>query len=450
MADGHTGDPGAGPSVAELAATGAPDVVWGFEATVFSFVLRNLTLEELADSRQRGRHIVTVDVHDGQGRFLRRLATRALPDAILVGESREYQETVDVKVFAGDYELRCGLLRAVPDRVAGTRLESLPIATRPLRITVKNAIFEMFVELVNACNFRCSFCPQGELLRTQHPMDFDLATKIVRDLADMGHHHPIRCHLLGEPLLYKRYFDFVDMAHDHGQRVILATNGSRFSEANIEGILRSKLDEMLISLNTPEESLYNEQRGTNVPYSEYIAGITAMVSELVRRGAPPKTRINVLYDLKRSTDPVELERLRRIVREWLAVVREAGADVPAPEEIVGLDRLNTTVVSLRPGLEMQFTPYHEWGEGTLGGPHFCAMPWRQLGIFVDGQATACCVDAQGEINLGDARTQAVEEIWNSPRLNRLRENFLQGIAVDPRCQRCDVRHDREQYFPRPA
>ncbi len=450
LANGHTGDPGPGPSVVELAAIEAPDMVWGFEATAFSFVLRNLGLEELADPAQMGRVVVTVDVHDGQGRFLRRLATRALREPIPVGVSAEYQETVDVKVFAGDYELRCGLLRAVQAEGADTRLESLPIATRALPITVKNTIFEMFVELVNACNFRCSFCPQGELVRPQQPMDFDLATKIVRDLADMGHHHPIRCHLLGEPLLYKRYFDFVDMAHDHGQSVILATNGSRFSAANIEEIFRSKLDELLISLNTPEETLYNEQRGTNVPYSEYIAGITAMVTELVRRGALPKTRINVLYDLKRSNDPLELERLRRIVREWLTVVRDAGAEVPAPEEIVGLDRLNTTVVSLRPGLELQFTPYHEWGEGTPGGPHFCAMPWRQLGIFVDGQATACCVDAQGEINLGNARVQTVAEIWNNSRLNRLREGFLRGIAVDPRCQRCNVRHDREEYFPRPA
>lgn len=450
LAADYRGVPGPGPSVATFAGMSAPEIVWGFEATEFGFELGNVGLPELADPDQTGRIVATMDVHDAQGRFVRRLASRSLPDPIPTGEVRKYRETLDVKVFAGDYDLRCGLLRSTSGPDGQSRLESLPVTTKPLQIRVKNTIFEMLVELVNSCNFRCSFCPQGELQRKQQPMDFELATKIVRDLADMGHHYPIRCHVLGEPLLYKRYFDFVDMAHDHGQTVILATNGSRFTEANIEGIFRSKLDQLLISLNTPEESLYNDQRGTKVPYSEYIAGITAMVTELARRGSPPETRINVLYDGARKEDPVELDRLRRVVREWLEVVRRAGVDVPAPEDIVGLDGITTTLVALRPGLELQFTSYHDWGEGPAGGFHFCAMPWRQLGVFVDGQVTACCIDAQGEINLGDAKVQTIEEIWNGPRMNELRANFLKGVAIEPRCQRCSVHHDREEYFPTPA
>jgi MoaA/NifB/PqqE/SkfB family radical SAM enzyme len=437
-----------GPARAELRGSTALPFLWGFEAAPFRMTLRNGDLRELADPASRHRVIATADVHDEAGRFLRRTAVRVVPEAIPTGVTRGFDDSIEVKLFAGDYELRFGLHLAETDGNGGMRLRPLAIDTQPVPIRVKNAIFEMFVELVNACNFRCTFCPQGELVRKQQPMDFDLATKIVKDLAEMGHHHPIRTHLLGEPLLYKRFTDFVDMAHDHGQRVYLATNGSRFTPGIIDGILGCRLDEMLISLNTPEEALYNEQRGTRVPYSEYIDGINRMVTALVQRGGPPKTRINVLYDRSKKDDPAEIARVRRIVDEWIDVARKAsGADLPRADEVVHLEPTGTTMMRLYDGIEMQWNCYHNWGEGRSPDFHFCSFPWRQLGVFVDGQATTCCVDAQGEIDIGNARTQSIAEIWDGPKLQEIRAGFLRGQALEPRCVRCDVYHDKATFFP---
>ena len=93
-------------------------------------------------------------------------------------------------------------------------------------------------------------------------------------------------------------------------------------------------------------------------------------------------------------------------------------------------------------------PYHEWGEGRSGTDHFCSYPWRQLAILVDGQATACCVDAEGEICLGNANEQTVEEIWEGPVLSRMRRAFWNDLrAVEPRCVRCPIRHwDLEKLY----
>lgn len=453
MARSQRGAPARGEPVARMDITAVPSFGWSFEDAELTFEVENLGHEVMADPAQHARCIAVVDLHDAQGRFLRRAAARSLPEPIAIGAKRSYTTPVPINLFGGRYELRAGLrLASLPAEAQGEpRLQSQPTRGRAAEIEIKNTIFEMFVEVVNACNFRCSFCPQGELVRPQKPMDFDLATKVVKDLADMGHHHPIRCHLLGEPLLYKRYFDFVDMAHDHGQTIHLATNGSRFTRENIEGIFRTNLDHLLISLNTPEEPLYNEQRGTQVPYSEYIQGITDMVSERVRRGAGPETVINVLYDGSKKDDPAEIERVRGIVGEWVDVAREAGdgRELPSPEEFVGFTGIRATQVELLDGLKVQFTSYHTWGQGKPPEDPFCSYPWRQLGVFVDGQATACCVDAQGEINLGNARFQSIEEIWNGPQLERMRQGFLAGQTVESLCQRCDVRHGRNEFVPAP-
>jgi len=432
-----------GNGVVEFATARSPEAAWAFEPASFGLEVRNVALPELASAEGLQKVLATADLHRADGSFVRTLARRPFPRPVAVGAVDAFDVTLDVKTFAGDYEVRWGIHRA-----NGAGLAPLPVAATPARLRVKNTIFEAFVELINACNFRCSFCPQTTLQREQKPMPFELATKIVRELAEMGHHHPIRCHLLGEPLLYPRFFDFVDATHGMGQRLLMATNGSRFQEKNVEGIFRSRLDEMVISLNTPEEELYNRQRGTRVPYAEYIAGITRMVSELVRRGPPPATRINILYERARNGDPEEAARVRRIANDWIRVVREvSGRSLPDAEDAVHLDPLRTALLPLCEGLELQWTAYHNWGEGGPPAAHFCVFPWKQLAVLVDGQATTCCVDAEGEIRLGDANVQTIEEIWNGPKLEALREGFLREKAIHPRCKRCDVRHDIEEYFP---
>jgi len=267
----------------------------------------------------------------------------------------------------------------------------------------------------------------------------------------MGHHHPIRVHLLGELLLYPRFFDFVEMAHDLGQRVNLVTNGSRFREKTIEGIFRTGVDEMRISLNSPEETLHDAERGTTLPYAEYIAGVRRMVAECARRGRPPMLEINVLYPLAQRGSPEDDARINRVANEWTNVVREAVGLTPlADGEVDHLAHVRRTddmalreftLIPLGQGIELQFTPYHSWGKGPAPAPHFCSYPWRQLAILVDGQATACCVDGEGEIRLGDANVQTVEEIWNGPVLNRIREAFWnQQRAVEAKCASCHIRH----------
>ncbi len=451
------------PPPVELHPVRPPHEAWGFETVRYPVRLANRGLLALARPETAGRYVGTADLFSADGRFVRRLFETAVPKPVPVGGSEEFDAHLDVKAFAGDYSVRMGFHERVG---AGRDARLVPLAadTEDAPMRVRNTIFDAFIELVNACNFRCTFCPQGDLKRKQRPMDFDLAKKVVRDLAEMGHHYPIRVHLMGEPLLYPKFFDFVDYAHAQGQRILLATNGSRFQRERIEGILRSRLDEMVISLNTPEREAYDAQRGTAVPFDEYQAGIEAMVTEIVRRGAPPATRVNVLYDLAKAADPVELARIRGIVAHWAGVVRRAGGRVASGiEESVRLDPTGTTLLALCEGLELQWTPYHAWGndgakENGISGhvppspvaqrrDRFCSFPWRQLAVLVDGRTTACCVDHEGEISLGDARTLSIEEIWNGPELNRIREGFLRSRAFHPKCATCTVQHAKADFFP---
>ena len=186
-------------TTARLALHRAPDFAWSFEETDgFSFELTNHGLADLADERGAQDLRYTAELFC-DGAFARRVAIEPLPGPIGIGEKRVIDAHLGISMIGGEYELRFGL-----ERHANGTAEVLEVDAPSSRLLVKNQIMEAFVELINACNFKCTFCPQTTLERKQRAMDFELATKVVGDLAAMGHHHPIRVHLLGEPLLYPR------------------------------------------------------------------------------------------------------------------------------------------------------------------------------------------------------------------------------------------------------
>lgn len=427
-----------------------PPRIFGFELAPLSVEIQNIAEPGLASTDRFADFILTLDLWRLDGTHFLNLAALRMTRPIAIGAADVVDGPVWIRAFDGEYWFVFGFHER-PDRAEATSSREVPLAGQPIQIRIESSIKEMFIELTNICNFRCTFCPQVDLERAPKMMDLDLAKKILGELAAMGHHHPVRLHLLGEPLLYKRFREFVDAAHSVGQTIRLATNGSRFSRETIDMLFETRLDEIVVSLNTPDREGYDAQRGTAVPFETYIEGIHDFIAELVRRGPPPETWVNILYDGTKRDDPAELARVRRIADQWIDLVRRLGGrTLPTAEEAIRLTDQYATFLELSKGLRLQWTAYHDWGHGRAVPPaqnHFCYFPWFQFAILVDGKATACCVDTEGEIVLGDATRQTVSEIWNGPELTRIRDGFLQNRALSPRCIRCDVAHKKDEFFP---
>ena len=61
------------------------------------------------------------------------------------------------------------------------------------------------LEVTNACNHKCMFCPNVESHRPKKMIDFELAKRVMKECADfLGADKRICFHMNGEPLLYKR------------------------------------------------------------------------------------------------------------------------------------------------------------------------------------------------------------------------------------------------------
>ena len=67
---------------------------------------------------------------------------------------------------------------------------------------------------------------------------------------------------------------------------------------------------------------------------------------------------------------------------------------------------------------------------------FCYGLRDQIGILADGTVVPCCLDNNGEINLGNIFEKNLEEIINSPKAQNIYNGFSNRTACEELCKRC--------------
>ena len=59
-----------------------------------------------------------------------------------------------------------------------------------------------------------------------------------------------------------------------------------------------------------------------------------------------------------------------------------------------------------------------------------------LGILADGTVVPCCLDADGEINLGNIFEETLEEILKKERYIKLKDGFTGNEIPEELCRKC--------------
>jgi radical SAM protein with 4Fe4S-binding SPASM domain len=93
------------------------------------------------------------------------------------------------------------------------------------------------IETMSGCNYRCSFCPIGQIKLPSGRMSMELYLRILDQLGDFdGEIHPF---LMNEPVLDRRIVEMCRLAKERTRaRVVLQTNGSRLTEEVCDELTR--------------------------------------------------------------------------------------------------------------------------------------------------------------------------------------------------------------------
>lgn len=253
------------------------------------------------------------------------------------------------------------------------------------------------IEPTNKCNISCIMCPNEKYNATEKgEMSWRLFTKVIDEIKEVA--IVIQLYWMGEPFLHEGLFDMINYCKQHtGAKVILSTNGSLMNSKNSAELLKTYLDEIIISLDAYEsQDIYSQIRnGGN------ISKINANVEEFIARNQ----RIGVI--LQFIDFFVNKTEKHKFIRKWTSENCKVRIQClySWANQFPELDKLSDNVENLA---------------GCMRKP--CADLWYKACIHWNGRISICCFDWKPAEVIGDISSDTVANIWHSRKIQLLRSN----------------------------
>jgi MoaA/NifB/PqqE/SkfB family radical SAM enzyme len=315
----------------------------------------------------------------------------------------------------------------------------------------------IYLELTNACNFTCDYCPIDQQTRKKVRMSREFACRIIDEIADNNLTYFLTFHLMGEPFLHADLAYLTGYAEERGLRVRLHTNGSLLETKRNEALFENNLSRLEVGFRTPNDTAFGLRlRGGKLTLPEYVRRVEGLLEDKIRTNA--KTEISLKLFIRSFAAAAHLaedyehltskeDNLRmagHFHQHVLAMARKYGRDTS------GWDDLELKVIDgeypIFPGVILGFHRIQDFWvreqRGTkssgyralLGG---CSAGFRQdFGILASGEVTTCCVDYDGKNVMGDLRTHSLMEVINSAEAKRIKRSLQLFIPPKPFCREC--------------
>ncbi|MEQ8768384.1 MAG: radical SAM protein [Planctomycetota bacterium] len=283
------------------------------------------------------------------------------------------------------------------------------------------------VEMTNRCNLDCVFCPRDDIERPLQNMKDELFQKI----ADEASHHEFvsfQPQGLGESMAHTRWSALIGYASDKGVwPMTLISNGGLLNDEKIEALLSSKVEVITFSIDSTDPEVFAKvRRRGKLPAIE--EKVRQLLEEKKRRKLD-KPRI-VLRIIRMKENEHEIGEF---YQRWTPYLGE-GDEITTSEVHTWQGRVEDRTVE-------SFVPVA--GQEDPRVP--CCMPFKQLNVLVDGDATPCCYDNNAKLLVGNVREKSIEEIWHDEPIEKLRRLHLEGkVDQIPFCAGC-----KEKVVPTP-
>ena len=322
-------------------------------------------------------------------------------------------------------------------------------------------IDRVHLEITNACNFDCSFCPEGIMTRkhgVMRPADF---ARIATQLADGPLVNRVMLHLMGEPLLHPDFFELVRIGVDHGLFLHLTTNGSRLERESVDALLTSGLGEITVSLQTPDAASFEASRGTTMPWAVYAEGVTRLAARATQIPECTPVTVDLLITARQSlllpAKPdvrwlMDAPRLRAVLAHWTKRIYDAAWEGAEAEPFAlheALDRCaraaihRWNVVRLHPRVQFETRQLGDWANAFAGDRAVrparvgaCNTLQEQFGVLWNGDVVLCCADYDGKTVVGNALQTPLRDILEGEQCRAIRAGFDRLRVVHEHCRTC--------------
>ena len=315
----------------------------------------------------------------------------------------------------------------------------------------------LFIEITNACNFKCTWCPDDIMGRKRGFMRkqkvFRLLEEIASKKAWLGPLYPVKLHQMGEPFLHPDLVEIVAKAEALGVGIELNTNCGLITQERVEGLYRAGLTNLILSYQTPDPVTFKTRKAPRMVFDDYRDKVRLAVERKVALGARTRLEIDIMNTKYADSYSIvsEDEQALGFLRDWIEFARglesryglapraHDWAEIEA-RHFLDQDE-NGSRYELLDGVHLIWKRCHSWGN-VIGEHHqvdvpdtYCPAPHEQFVIQWNGDVTTCCTDYEGRTKTANVFNQSIESVWTGDLLRQRQRDMLEGRLLDV-CARC--------------
>ena len=265
---------------------------------------------------------------------------------------------------------------------------------------------KVYVEIINFCNKKCSFCPKTQ--RKPHLMsknEFETVLKKLKGVTEYLYYH-----IVGEPLMHPMLCDFITSAKNEGFKSAVTTNGT-FLHLKGDALIASGVYKVNISIHSFEG-------GDMDAHAKYLNNCLEFADKASKAGVLTVLRLwNQGKDNGLNISTVDMIK----------------------ERFGEFDKISTRGARIRDKLHLEYGERFVWPDITAddgGDSVFCYGLKDHFGILCDGTVIPCCLDREGVIALGNIFDTPINDILLSPRAQLMRDGFQKRCATEELCRKC--------------
>lgn len=273
---------------------------------------------------------------------------------------------------------------------------------------------KIYIELSDICGLKCEFCPSKKAQRGILPLqDFEKIAMQICNKAEI-----FTFHLLGDPLILDNLEQFLSIAKAYKMRLEITTSGFYLSEKNQNLLLNY---ENIHQMNFSLVAFFSQKR---LDLNAYLKPILKLCERHFK--CKNSSFINLRlwnFDVNFKA-PKENEEIYKILNENF----KEKFDFTMPK--IRLERhimLHQAKRFTWPSLK---TP-------IVSKKGFCHALKEQVGILSNGTLVPCCLDTNGDINLGNVLENSFQNLLETKKFLDLKQGFERGERLENLCQRCE-------------
>jgi len=318
----------------------------------------------------------------------------------------------------------------------------------------------LYLESTNRCNLRCRGCI---LYRGSWEPERDLSLKDVCMIADqLPDLEEIFLHGIGEPLLNRALFEIIGYLKGRDVCVRFNSNGILLDDQRQQGLIRTGLDELRISLDAASAQGYRKIRDSD-KFEQIIENLRSFIGLQKRqRVSHPKLSLWFLATRENISELPDFIKLAAVIGiketylQRLVYFQDDGGyglaknSMTLQDSTDGLSALieQSQDAAAKLGIQFKASGLSRPSE-SLQGQAAAGLPWTRclrpstlMYITANGNVLPCCISPFSTVDyasiiLGNVFKDSLAEIWSGSGYGHFRKQHQ--TETPPKCCRgCGV------------